>query len=64
MTQDLKSIGLGICGDSEAKLSRDRFTDFEPHPVPMQIAIHDPILPQRSRRALIAAMRALQQPKQ
>ena len=42
VTQDLESIGLGVRGDAEPKLSRDRFTGFEPDPVPMQIAIHDP----------------------
>ena len=47
VTQDLESIGLGVRGDTELDLSPASFTGLEPDPVPMQIAIHDPMLPQR-----------------
>jgi hypothetical protein len=47
VTQDLESIGLGVRGDTELGLSRASFTGLEPDPVPMQLAIHDPMLPQR-----------------
>jgi hypothetical protein len=51
VTQDLQRIGLGVCGDTELGLSRASLTGFDPDPVPMQIAIHAPILPQRCSTA-------------
>jgi hypothetical protein len=46
VTQDLQRIGFGVCGDAEL-VSPEGRTRFDPDPVPMQIAIHAPLLPQR-----------------